>query len=428
MVKRSLLLIMLFWGHTATALDREHWQPVKVEIRGGPGSYELYRGGKPYVVKGVGSSDYRLDLVRQYGGNSIRTWHVGDGSILDAAHANGLTVALCLNMVRERHGFDYDDEAAVRAQFEKMRRQVLEFRDHPALLAWIIGNELNFDHTNPRVWDAVNDVSKMIHELDPNHPTTTALAGISDSMYQLIRTRAPDLDFLSVQVYGMLAILPRLFNEIDITMPLMVTEFGTVGHWETSQTAWGAPVELTSHEKAANYLKGYREVITPFKGRVIGSYAFLWGQKQERTPTWYGMFTPEGEITEAVDALHYAWKSAWPKNRSPALKQLLLNGKTARDSVRLQAGEVYPAQVWVEDPDQDPVVYQWQIMRESTATQVGGDKEYVPVSLPGLIEPAGNGRARVTAPREPGAYRLFVYARDPNRSAAHANVPFFVDP
>ena len=54
---------------------------------------------------------------------------------------------------------------------------MLKYKDHPALLAWIIGNEANLRFKNPKVFDAINDISKMIHQVDPNHPTTTALSG-----------------------------------------------------------------------------------------------------------------------------------------------------------------------------------------------------------------------------------------------------------
>ena len=50
---------------------------------------------------------------------------------------------------------------------EKLREEVLKYKDHPALLAWGIGNELNLQYKNPKVWNAVNDIAKMIHEVDP---------------------------------------------------------------------------------------------------------------------------------------------------------------------------------------------------------------------------------------------------------------------
>ena len=157
---------------------RLDWRPVKVEIVGQPGSYQLLRDGAPYRPIGAGAVAGSLVSLKAHGANSIRTWHVGNGQILDDAHALGLSVSLCLDVGRERLGFDYNDEAAVARQLIRFRAQVDQFKNHPALLTWIIGNELNIGSSNPKVWNAVNEIALMIHEVDPNHPATTALAGL----------------------------------------------------------------------------------------------------------------------------------------------------------------------------------------------------------------------------------------------------------
>jgi hypothetical protein len=36
-------------------------------------------------------------------------------------------------------------------------------------------------------------------------------------------------------------------------------------------------------------------------------------------------------------------------------------------------------------------------------------------------------RVVIKAPAEPGAYRLFVYVRDGQGNAGHANIPFLVE-
>ena len=401
--------------------------PVPVEIRGEAGSFSLYRGGEPYLVRGAGTQSVDdLDSLARHGANSVRNWAVGDGSVLDRAQELGLTVALCLDLARERHGFDYSDAAAVNEQFDRARAEVLAHRRHPALLAWIIGNELNHDYRNPAVYDAVNDISKMIHKLDPNHPTTTTTAGIDQSLAQVIEARAPDLDFLSVQVYGGLFELPEALAEISLQMPLMVTEWGTIGHWEVPQTAWGAPLEPTSTEKAQRYQEGYERVLAPMVGKLIGNYAFLWGQKQERTPTWYGVFTADGRRTEAADALRRIWTGRWPANRAPQLHDLLLDGKRAADGVRLAPGGTYVASAQAADPDRDALTYDWRVMRESQAMQSGGDAEDVPEEYRLSHPKDGTGQILWRAPDDPGAYRLYVYVGDGKGGVAHANVPFLV--
>lgn len=165
--------------------------PIKVEIRPTESGFALYRGDKPYVIRGAGADNVDdLESLARAGANSTRTWSA-DAELLDRAAELGLTVALCLNVERERHGFDYNDREAVARQLEAMRQKVLQFRDHPALLVWIIGNELNHDYRNRRVYDAVNDISKMIHELDPHHPTTTATAGMDRRLARVLKNRAP---------------------------------------------------------------------------------------------------------------------------------------------------------------------------------------------------------------------------------------------
>ena len=41
------------------------------------------------------------------------------------------------------------------------------------------------------------------------------------------------------------------------TRPYIVTEFGPFGFWEVGSTAWKAPIEPSSTEKAQVYLKNY---------------------------------------------------------------------------------------------------------------------------------------------------------------------------
>ena len=407
-------------------------QAVKVEVMKNDGKYQLLRDGKPYQVKGAGLANADLERLAAHGGNSIRTWSTVDGpdgtaKLLDDAHELGITVSLCVYTGSERHGFDYYDDDAVARQFTAIKEEILKYKDHPALLSWIIGNELNFDYKNPKVYDAVNDISQMIHEIDPNHPTTTTIAGFSENLLKIIDERAPDLDFISFQLYAQLYNLPQFIKETDFSAPYFITEWGAIGHWEVPKTNWGAPLEQDSSTKADTYLRGYEKVIEPFGDQNIGDYVFLWGQKQEKTPTWYGLFTETGEETEVIDVLHYIWTGSWPENRSPRIKSMRLDGKAGHKNIRLNAGKKYQAQLKVQDEDGDPLTYLWQVKMESDASQVGGDFEEAISNLTGLITEPTLKSIQLIAPQKQGAYRLLVYAYDGMGHAAHANIPFYVD-
>jgi len=400
--------------------------PVKVTVHQVNGRYELLRAGQPYFVKGAGGSQYP-ERIAAYGGNSIRTWGTYDApKVLAAANQQHLTVMLGLDVARERHGFDYNDAAAVAAQLRKIKAEVLKYKDDPAVLLWGIGNELNLDYTNPKVWDAVNDIARMVHETDPNHPTSTVLAGANKKEIEYVKTRCPAVDILSINTYAGLATLPQQVADAGWTGPYLVTEWGPTGHWEGPQTTWKASVEETSSQKAAVYQSRYEASVLKDRAHCLGSYVFLWGQKQERTPTWYGLFTEKGEETEVMDVLQYEWSGHWPQNRAPHIASLTLDGKAATASVTLRPGQRYPLATAVADPEHDALTYQWELLPESTDLKQGGDRESRPVALVGSIPAGATGQTTLTAPTAPGAYRLFLYAHDGHGNVATGNVPFLV--
>ena len=423
MNRRSLCFALAFF--TLPAFGEQG--AVRVEVAAFDGGFTLVREGRPYLVRGAGAADIDLATVAAHGGNSIRTWGVEDAqATLDSAHKHGLTVSMGLPVAAERFGFDYDDAASIAEQRRNVENAVRQYQDHPALLAWIIGNELDMRHTNPRVYNEVNELSRLIHALDPNHPTTTTISALDKETVELVRNRAPDLDFISLQAYGALALMPKAITYLR-EGPFMITEWGPLGHWEVGKTRWGAPIEQDSTEKGRHYLESYRTFIAPFLGPGLGAYAFLWGQKQERTHTWFSLFTETGESTAAVDVLEAVWTGRVPENQAPAIRSMRLARRPATDSVRLGAGKRYTARAEVVDPDGDPLVFQWSIKPESTETVVGGDFEASIADLDGLfVGDATQARVSLMAPDAPGQYRLYVMAYDGQGHAAHANIPFLV--
>ncbi|NQT78607.1 MAG: hypothetical protein HQ565_12920 [Bacteroidetes bacterium] len=405
--------------------------PAKVTLKKDGSAYQLYVNEMPFYIRGAGLEGGDIQQLAAHGGNAMRTWRTDNQfrtgiEVLDEAQKNGIMVCMGIEIARERHGFDYNDSVAVQEQFEYAKGEVIKYKDHPALLAWGIGNELNLHYSNPKVWDAVNEISEMIHNIDSNHPTTTMVAGAQKDVVSIITDRCPSLDFLSFQLYADIINLPNYIRESGYEGALVVSEWGATGHWEVATTQWGRPIEQGSHEKAMAYMERYEKVIASLKDQCIGSFVFLWGQKQERTPTWYGMFLESGESTESIDVMQYVWTGNWPENRSPELKQFLLNGKSAYDNISLDAGNSCEAMVLVNDHEKDVLQYRWEILPEvpENMQSDGGDFEQRQPAVM-KMESAGH-QINFKSPDDPGQYRLFVYVFDGHNNGAYANIPFIV--
>ncbi len=402
--------------------------PIPVEIMRSDDGWQLFRGGEPYYIKGVGGQT-RLEKAVEYGANSVRTWGIDEAvQILDEAHERGLTVLFGLWMGAERQGFDYNDGKAVQAQLEAFTEVVQLHKNHPAILMWGIGNEVDLFYSDFKVWNAVNDIAEMIHRIDPHHPTMTVTAGLDVAEVQLIMERAPAIDVYGINTYAALIGIDKELRSFGWNKPYAITEWGPSGHWEVQKTTWGAPIEETSREKAAAYLKRYEQGIARDPEMCIGSYVFLWGQKQETTPTWYGVFLEDGTETEVTDVLQYVWTGSYPENRAPTLYDITLNEKRRSESVNVGPGRWVTLGVDASDPDGDQLTYRYELLPESTDIKSGGDAETRPETLRMTTRDDGtDGVLTFRAPRQAGAYRVFVYVNDGKGKAATANFPFYVN-
>lgn len=421
---KSIILVLTLFNTVSAAAFAQDSNPTIVKVVAKGEGWQLTRNGQPYIIKGVGGNQH-LEMLAASGGNSIRTWSVDNlEPILDEAHKRGLSVTVGLWLGHERHGFDYNNADQVAAQFQAAQLAITRFKDHPAVLMWGIGNEMEgyAAGDNAAIWSAINSLAVMAKRVDPNHPTMTVVAEIGGQRVKNIHRLCPEIDLVGINSYGGAATLPKRYREAGGTKPYVMTEFGPPGMWEVQKTPWGAAPEPTSTQKGDLYKAAYVANVTDNAEHCLGSYAFLWGQKQEATATWFGLLLPDGSRLAAVDALSELWSGKPVANRCPAIQSLTQVGDA---KVKPQAKVV--VRLEVQDSEQDPLTVQWILQGEPLEFGVGGDAEAIPPTFPDAIVKSDKSSAELKMPEGGGGYRLFAYVRDAKGGAAVANVPLYVD-
>lgn len=403
-------------------------QATVVEVVENNGHYMLKKDGKPYYIKGAGAkSNFRL--LAASGANSVRLWSTNFPDLLDSAHHYGMTVSLGLYVRPERTGMDYNDPYAVKGQIEQLKREVLRYKDHPALLLWGIGNEMDLRYTNYKVWETVEALAKFIHEVDPNHPTMTVIAGLDPAKAYLISTYCPSIDILGVNAYGSIENTPINIKKFNWNKPYVVTEWGVNGPFEASTTEWGAKKEPPNGLKATQRQRRYEDLITKDTTYCLGSYCFLWGQKQESTATWHGMFLNDGSPTEAIDVMHYCWSGNWPLSRAPSIVNIVLEGMDWTQDHRFNSANTatLKLELSVQSNNNDVIIANYELYPETFSKKIGGDVQKRPKSIP--LHSIGQTDTELTfrTPEQKGAYRIFARIQNSKGQSSVANIPFIVE-
>ncbi|WP_373494071.1 glycoside hydrolase family 2 TIM barrel-domain containing protein [Aquiflexum sp.] len=433
-LKTTLFLIYIGLLFSCSNQEQENHNPT-VEVRYQDGKAMLYRHGEPYSIKGAAGTEH-LDKVALYGGNSIRTWSLHDADrLLDEAHELGLTVTLGLEIGRQAWGynFNYWKFWEVNKKIEELRPIIEKYKDHPALLMWGVGNELQFFGGGKRflIFHTIDKVAKMIKEVDPNHPTMTAVDVFSKkNKIGSYRYIMPNIDILGFNAFKTLGnMYDRVYEKKGWGKAYILSEWGPNGHWEVTDTEWGAPKELKNSEKR-EMMEKYWNNINKDTTLFLGSYAFYWGFKHEATHTWFSLFSKDGSETASVNFLKYAWSGERAENLAPNVNDLSIetNQGLVNDNVYLESNQIYNAIADTDDSEGDSLRYKWEIRPEENyfVEIYSNDFEIKNYNMEHLIQKVDENTIQFIAPKDEGPYRIFVFAFDGNGNVASYNIPFYV--
>ncbi len=202
-------------------------------------------------------------LLNQMGANAIKIYH----SKFKAGYEKGEINKELLREMHSRYGIgvvmgdffgaytlgsnadwekgtDYTDPLQRKSMKASVRKMVLDHKDEPYILMWMLGNEndmglsytgVNATRTNAAKYpDAffslLEEVVQMIHELDPDHPVCAA--NLTNAFFHHYREKAPSVDIYGVNTYnsygfgGLWGKVKRNFDR-----PVLITEFGSDSYY-----------------------------------------------------------------------------------------------------------------------------------------------------------------------------------------------------
>ena len=393
-----------------------------VKVTGHQGSWQLTVDGRPYLMKGltwgpsVADAEKYMPDLRSMGVNTIRTWGTDASSkaLFDSAAAHGIKVVAgfwlqpgggpgsggCVDYVT--------DTAYKNHMLDEFPQWVQTYKDNPGVLMWDVGNESVLGLQNcysgaelERQRDAyttlVNDITKKIHAVDPDHPVTSTDAWVGAWPYY--KKNAPDLDLYAVNSYNAVCDIKSAWEQGGYTKPYIVTETGPAGEWEVPDDANGVPLEPSDRAKADGYTRAWG-CVTGHQGVALGATMFHYGTEYDFGGIWFNLL-PAGEKRLS----YYAVKRAYGgdtthDNTPPVISDLAVEG----DAGKVQAGRDLVLDVKATDPDGDRISY--EVLDNSMYV----DQSKNLASLP--FTDLGGGRLKVTAPDRPGVWKMYVKVTD----------------
>lgn len=288
---------------------------------------ELFVEGKPFKVKGVGyqpmpigewPSDITREeiytdpailsrdmaLLRAMHVNTIRTWaQVPDEMLLDACYNSGVDPIYVIMGYWVPLDVDYGNAATVASIKASFVAHVNEFKDHPAVLGWGIGNENNYAYGGDLAdWYALaNDLCEVAYlaEGATYHPSIVVNGGLRE--LGNVDLGSDDVSMSFLDIWGLNAYPGEDFYcTLDYyaritARPLVFTEYGIDAY--NNQTG----VEYQDMQ-AAYVVAQWRQLSKSSLGGSVMAYSDEWWKADDPwSHDWGGYGTrmhPDGYSNE----------------------------------------------------------------------------------------------------------------------------------
>jgi len=151
------------------------------------------------------AEERRVELMKAYGFNAIRTSHNPPSEqFLDACDRNGVLVLDEAFDMWEQQKNSQDYHLYFKDWWQKdIESMVLRDRNHPSVIFWSIGNEIN-ERADSVGYILTKQLADEVRRLDPTRPVTEAICGFWNHPGQKWSTTAPAFASLDVCGYNYL--------------------------------------------------------------------------------------------------------------------------------------------------------------------------------------------------------------------------------
>lgn len=277
-----------------------------------------------------------FELMRQMGVNTIRLYQNADGlkydpdefdkSVLRDMYETYGIRAIMGNFLGAytigsgavwEDGTDYTDEEQKTNMKNHVRDYVMDHKDEPYVLMWLLGNEnlmpADYSGVNSTRTKAseqveaylkfVNEVAAMIHQIDPNHPVGV---GNLDLIHLEEHAKfAPQVDIFGANSYRGAMGFGDLFKKVqeNFDRPVLITEYGC--------DAFNSVKNVEDEEAQARYHEGAWKSIEqhlaggPEEGNAIGGVIF------EFLDEWWKSQQGSFKTHEATKDSQMAFPDGW---------------------------------------------------------------------------------------------------------------------
>lgn len=382
-----------------------------VKIIGTKGSWQLTVNGENFRVKGVtvghavgrDGVDY-LKMAQELGANTVRTWGAdqGDRNYLNTAAEYGLKVnaGIWLNPVLEDSTHSYLDPVYLAKTREEVLKYIRDFKDHPAILSWNIGNEAISktvkEEERAALGEFLESLIREVHATDPNHPVVYSSSSTNDIHY--LKRHVPSLDIVGINAYGGIDEIHQSLTAL-FDIPYMLTEFRSISHWERSKDANGLAFEWADESKMS-YYKQLAHKIKSYEGHCLGGFVHNLGDTTQVSLTWWNI--NHGNLKKySFWAMEDFYKGQDYRKPPFVVKDLALS------RTNVQPLEEIGVAVELKNVADlaAPVDYEYVVSSSSENVRIEYPNERIP------MEVLGNGPSvTIRAPSKPGTYRIYVVA------------------